>query len=359
MTVNTATGPFDSAENDGAGKRFLIRASNILIAFAAVVATSVALHPILPAPFVENVAPKLLFFAAHKNEFDTLFIGTSRIEHHLEPEIFDRVTAERGLPTRSFNLAVDDMHPPENFFVLDQILKMSPHLKWVVLEFEDIQSEPSPGARGTRRLAYWHDWPRTRLALHRIVDPKGNARWYAKLVRAALRHRDLVMHVSLFVKESTNIGRLSELLHDAGQPTRGETQLGPRRDGFRPPRAAMAPSRIAVYERKLQREVTHAHPRYIDPFAERTFREYAARFQQLGTACAFVVTPVVTQSLLRFRPTPAPPGPLFSFNNASTYPQLYRAEVRADESHLTKESADEFTRLFAEEFLRYREKKKL
>lgn len=358
MTFDTATGSFEAAQDNSAGKQLSLRALNVLLSLAALVTTSAALHPILPLPFVENVAPKLRFFAAHKDEFDTLFIGTSRIEHHLEPEIFDRVSAERGLPTRSFNLAVDDMHPPENFFVLDQILKMKPHLKWVVLEFEDIQSEPSPGARGTRRLAYWHDWPRTRLALHRIVDPKGNAHWFGKVIRAAVRHRDLAMHLSLFVKETLNVGRLSELLHGAGQPTRGEAQLGPRRDGFRPPRAAMPPSRIAAYERKLQRETANAHPRFIDPFAEKTFREYAARLRQLGTASVFIVTPVVTQSQLHFRLTPTPPGPLFSFNNVSAYPQLYRAEVRADESHLTKASADEFTRLFAEEFLRYREEGK-
>ncbi|MDQ6809230.1 MAG: hypothetical protein M3Z64_07375 [Verrucomicrobiota bacterium] len=329
----------------------LRRLLNVFAALAALAGMAAGLHAILPFPVIEQVTPKLRFFAAHKDEFDTVFVGTSRIQHQLEPAIFDRVTGELGRPTRSFNFAIDDMHPPENFFLFDEILKLKPtHLRSLIVEFEDIQSEPSPGMRGTRRLAYWHDWPRTSLALRRIIDPKGNGRWPAKLIRTVLRHHNVALHLSLWAKESVNVGRVAELLV---RPTAtDEAQLGPRQDGFRLPRAPMAPAQVPRYEQKLARETSNARPRFIDPYAEKTFREYAAKFHALGANSVFLVTPVVTQSPLRFRQSPPPPGPLLSFNDAHAYPQLYAAAIRADEAHLSQEGANEFSRLVATEFVR-------
>jgi hypothetical protein len=41
-----------------------------------------------------------------------------------------------------------------------------------------------------------------------------------------------------------------------------------------------------------------------------------------------------------------------SFNDATTYPMLFDTKVRIDDAHLTKEGAEEFTRLLAQEFVR-------
>ena len=131
----------------------------------ALLATSFFIHSFLPPSIPTGVASKLKFFSAHKDEFDTLFIGTSRVYYALSPEIFDGVTRASGIPTRSFNFGVDGMHPPENFYLIEQILKTKPkNLKWVFLETEDIQTKWD-SALGTQRVLYWHDWRRTGLTL--------------------------------------------------------------------------------------------------------------------------------------------------------------------------------------------------
>ena len=326
----------------------------MLVALAAFLGTAAVCHRLLPFPAIDNITPKLRFFAAHKDEWDTLFVGTSRFEHQLEPEIFDRQTARGGRPTRSFNLSVDGMHPPENFYVLEQVLKEKPrHLKWIVLEFGDIESRPGKGAADTRRFVYWHDWPRTSLVLRRIVNPTGNGRWYAKLFRAASHLRDCTTHLAACAKNFSNLGRAAELLNPSDDQADWPAQLGPRADGFRPPRAPMPASRVADYQRKLEREISNAHPRFLDPYAEGSFRHYAAAFARLGAQAVFVVPPVATQSPLRFRPAPAPPGPLLLFNDIRAYPELYPAAIRVDEGHLSQAGADEWTRLFAREFIRH------
>ena len=73
-----------------------VTGAGLLVALAALVTTCAFFHLVLPKAQVENVSPKLRFFAAHKNEFDTLFIGTSRIQHHISPQLFDSLTAQAG-----------------------------------------------------------------------------------------------------------------------------------------------------------------------------------------------------------------------------------------------------------------------
>ena len=96
------------------------------IALAGFVATSALFHALLPPIIPKGVAAKLEFFTQNKDQFDTVLVGTSSIYYSVSPEIFDRTASANGLPTRTFNFGIDAMHPPENFYVLDQILKTKP-----------------------------------------------------------------------------------------------------------------------------------------------------------------------------------------------------------------------------------------
>ena len=84
--------------------------------------TCVGLYAILPFPDIDEVSQKLHFFEAHKNEFDTVFIGSSRTYHQISPGIFDDVMRENGRPTHSFNFGVDGMNLPESAYLLEQVL---------------------------------------------------------------------------------------------------------------------------------------------------------------------------------------------------------------------------------------------
>src|SRR5438132_13091512 len=96
---------------------------NSAICAAAFLITCVGLHAILPFPEIDDgVSQKFRFFAAHKDEFDTLFLGSSRVYFQISPAIFDRVTRASGLPTHSFNFDIGGMYLPETSYLLQQIL---------------------------------------------------------------------------------------------------------------------------------------------------------------------------------------------------------------------------------------------
>ena len=330
-------------------KPFTYRLVCVALGLGALLATSAVYHALLPPAIPEGVVEKLRVFSEHKDEFDTLFLGSSRFYYAVSPQIFDNVTRENGVPTRTFNFGVDGMNPPENFYVLEQILKTQPRrLKWIFVEVGDIETKSHANILGTQRLLYWHDWPRTALTLRKALDPDGTTAWFKKLNRLWSARRTFTLHLSLFEKQFTNVGRAADFL--PGQPEvlarKSSFLLGPNGDGYRLAGAPMSPERAESFRRKLADEVAAARPAFIDPYAEKAYRDCAARIRQLGATPIFVVSPGFYQSPALFRKGP-PPGPFFEFNDSKTYPQLYDTKVRVDDQHLTNEGAEEFTRLLA------------
>jgi hypothetical protein len=303
----------------------------------------------------KGVAAKLEFFVQHKNEFDTVFVGTSSIYYSVSPEIFDRTTAESGLPTRSFNFGIDAMHPPENFYVLEQILRTKPtNLKWVFVETANVETKLIK-VLGTERAVYWHDWPRTALALRKALNPRGDVKkWYIRISRLWVVRRDLAVHLTLFAQRFASVGRGMELF-SSRKDDRGleaELELGPRRDGYRLAGAAMSAENAATFQRRLAQEIAEARPKPLDLYADEAYRDFAQRIRTLGAKPLFVVPPLISQSPLSFREPPPPPGPLLAFNNAASFPMFFDTKFRIDEAHLTREGAEEFTRLLAQELVR-------
>lgn len=322
----------------------------VCVALMAFIATSAVIHALLPPVIPKGVAAKLEFFAQHKDEFDTLLVGTSSIYYSVSPRIFDQTTRENGIPTRSFNFGIDAMHPPENFFVLDQILKTQPrHLKWVFLETANLETKLHK-VLGTERAVYWHDWTRTALVLRKALNPRGDAKWYVKISRLWLARRDLVTHLTLFAQRFGNVGRGTEFLFPQDRKAEAVLELGPERDGYRLAGHAMTPEDAASFQKRLAEEIAQARPNPLDPCADETYRRYEARLREIGAATVFVVPPLIFQSPVSFRQSQS--GPLLSFNDARTYPMLFDTKVRIDDAHLTREGAEEFTRLLAQEFVR-------
>ena len=317
-------------------------------------ATSFAYHALLPPSIPEGVAEKLAFFTKHQDEFDTLLLGSSRFYYALSPEDFDRITRENGVATRTFNFGIDGMNPPETFYVLDQILKTKPRsLKWIFVEVDNIETKSHLKILGTQRLLYWHDWPRTALVLGKALNPRPETKWYQRLNRLWTARRELVLHLGLFEKHFTNVGRVADFFSVPAESlgAKSDFLLGPKGNGYRLAGTAMSPEQAQQFRSKLAEEVAAPGPEFMDPYAESAYRDCATRIRKLGVAPIFVVAPSIFQSPLRFRETA--PGPLLAFNDSRTYPQLYDPKVRVDQQHLTDEGAAEFTRLLALKFVEY------
>jgi hypothetical protein len=348
------------------GRKTFIRAlTNTAIGAAAFLITCIGLRVILPFPEIDGgVSQKFRFFAAHKDEFDTLFFGSSRVYFQISPAVFDRVTRESGLSTHSFNFGIGGMYLPETAYLLEQILNLRPrNLRWVFIEYDELQTKWSLENQTSRRALYWADWERVSLLLRKLADAGTDPLWLpspAKLRDIVLRQDDekntrdlLTFYATQLEKNYTNVARavdVSEYFLGRDTKERRAMYLGVASDGYitRPNR--MSPKQAAAYDHELAAAMaqTDAHP--LSLYAVEAYRKCAQEVRKIGAAPIFLITPNITQINVATK-NAAITGVVMAFNNPRTYPNLYRAEVRRDGQHLTKSGAEEFTRIVAANFV--------
>ena len=236
------------------------------IAALAFVLACASLNAFLPFPEIDVVSRNLRFFRQHQDDFDTVFIGSSRIHHQVSPAIFDRAMRQAGLPTRTFNFGINGMSPQENGYLLERLLGAKPrHLRWVFIELDELQTKRIPEAEGTRRSLYWHDRKRTSLVLRAILDAGPEEGGFALLARIGelilpgwrkSEARDLFFfHAALFAKNFTNIGRkidLSRWISHLWKEEALSKELGSEGDGYVPRSKKMSVAEAVFYETETQ-----------------------------------------------------------------------------------------------------------
>ena len=348
------------------GKNVIRALTNAAIGGAAFLITCVGLRTILPFPEIDGgVSQKFRFFAAHKDEFDTLFIGSSRIYFQISPAIFDRVTRENGMPTHSFNFGIGGMYLPETAYLLEQILNLKPRkLRWVFIEYDELQTKWSPENQTSRRALYWADWKRVSFLLRKLTDAGTEPLWLpnpAKLRDIILRQNDekstrrlLTFYAGQFEKNYTNVAKAGDVLDyflSRDTKERRASYLGAASDGYvtRPNR--MSPSQVAAYERGLAAAMAQTDEHPLSPYAVEAYRQCATEVRSIGAAPIFLITPSTTQINVAPESTGLA-GVLMAFNDPRAYPNLFRSSVRRDGQHLTKSGADEFTRTVAANFVK-------
>ena len=188
--------------------RYALIAALFLLFFAG---TCGVIHSLLPFPSVPDLAPRFRYFAEHKNEFDTIFIGSSHVRHGVIPQQFDDEMTKRNAPTRSFNLGFSGMWPPESFYYLRQVLALHPKkLRWVFIELMDFR-EQAEGESSTTRSVYWHDAMHTGMAWRLVSE---SPKFFAQ--KADL----FADHAWQFAQNMTNPGRGAEWLSQHYFPTK-------------------------------------------------------------------------------------------------------------------------------------------
>ena len=346
-------------------KAFIRGLTNSAIGVTAFLLTCIGLRAVLPFPEIDGgVSQKFRFFAAHKDEFDTLFIGSSRIYFQISPAIFDRVTRESGLPTHSFNFGVGGMYLPETAYLLEQILNLKPrNLRWVFIEYDELQTKWSPTNQTSRRALYWADWKRVSLLLRKLTDAGTDPLWApnsTKLRDIVLRQKDekstrglLTFYAGQVERNYTNVARAADVLDyllSGDTKERHASYLGGASDGYvtRPNR--MAPGQAAAYESALAAAVTQAGTRPLSPYAVEGYRQCGQEVKNIGAAPIFLITPSIAEINIAAENTGVP-GVVMAFNDPRVYPSLFRTTVRRDGQHLTKAGAEEFTQIVAANFV--------
>ena len=319
-----------------------------MCAAAGFAGMAAVLHLALP-PHVPEVTPKLDYLKGRLGDYDTLFFGSSRIYHGVSPRVFDAVTAAGGKPTRSFNMAINGMMPPESLHLLRAILAMRPpRLRTIFLEVASEQLNPDTNNL-TIRDVYAQDCGSLIYGAKRALQDLHTGPQTDRWTRA---WDDVSASAVTFAQNEFNFGRVdltTDLvkIHDR----MGRVMLGPDSDGYLPVRHAMAQESRATFELKLEAMRSGKVPqRPPDPLNVESYSRIGDLLSERGVELVLVVAPLTLKDYHAW--VDAPPGPrLLKFDDPDRYPELYVPEHRLDSDHVNDSGAQIFSKELAQAYL--------
>ncbi|MGQ0552910.1 MAG: hypothetical protein ACT4PU_06790 [Planctomycetota bacterium] len=324
------------------------------------------LRALLPWPADGGLADKLAHFTAHRDDFEVLFLGSSRVARGYVPEVIDARLAAAGQPLRSFNLGVDAMESYETDYLLRHVLAQRPAaLKYVVMELENWVPPRSVNPRfHTERSVHWHDARQTWAVLARTG--RAPVAWQHKLTEG-------LAHARLFGRRALNLGRgVQQLGVGLSSGTAAEAKdesTAPSREeiaawaGFEPADPAAGGSWTRVHEHWLREEAAD-FPRLVEALRNQPDSDAAlANFdlealqrqrrliEEAGCVPIYAMGPAIrpkpyVQPLAQLGLLPV----IFDFSRPELYPELYDPGERFDADHLAPAGARRFSEIFAREF---------
>ncbi len=322
----------------------ILRALRNLAAFAvSLAAVCVAINSRLPSLRVPGGSEKLDYLREHRREIDTIFIGSSRVYHAFDPAQFDRATGT----TRSFNLGIDGMRPPESFYLLREVMQLGLPLRRVFIELGAINPKVNAANVGSARYVHWHDLRHTALVLRHIASSGETT---------GVKAGQVLVHAGCFLARMSNFGRGPEWLGVKlrGPPKAWRMEM-PWRDhaGFEPATSpVLAGTRRTNYEAAVRYLETNPLQRTaVPPLLGSALRELVAEVRAAGAEPLFVITPtVLARENLADLAAAGIDAPLIAFTDPRRHPAVFRADHHCDEEHLNAAGAAEFTRALAVEW---------
>jgi hypothetical protein len=118
-----------------------------------------------------EVAVKLAHLEEHGDQYDVIFIGSSRTFRGVDPAAFDARLSELGTDVRSFNLGIQGMFAYELEAVLDRVLSLDlASLRMVVVAPDVFQADLETEITTSARVVAWHGATETAAAVRRALD---------------------------------------------------------------------------------------------------------------------------------------------------------------------------------------------
>jgi len=312
---------------------------------------------LLPQSPHSVMSVKLDHFAEHKDEYDTIFLGSSRVYRGINPETFDRETAALGLPTRSFNFGVSGMVGLETEFVLNEILALKPaRLRWVFIEPALLRLGIADENARTQRVISWHDLGSTLSATRGLFTTDNDE---------LDRFREIWKHWQAYGYRMTNLGRARLELDEAPRRTMAlepDTILGPKRNGYLPLEAQRLKRRhlefldqLEQYRKKVEglggREIP-AEP--LDRFSARYVTRLCDAVESFGATTIFLITPSPDRGHSDYVIKADREGllpHLMRFDLPRRFPELFEVDARFDAAHLSRRGASLLSRSMADRFV--------
>jgi hypothetical protein len=253
-------------------------------------------------------AEKMREFRLHQDEYDLVYVGTSRVHRGFDPAAFDARLAELGRPVRSFNFGLVGLGFLEQRYLVEWILAQHPaRLRWMLVDPTDVDVVMHRANLFTMRDVAWHTPTLTAEGVR--------AAWLSDRPRAE-KVELTRLHVLHALKRLVNLGTgAAQLALWIGGVE--EASLGAHGFG-----GVDTSTSVRDPEARAAREPALVWP---SPVLWQTLRALPERVSAQGVSFRFVIPPT--------------PRPLNAFR---------KAEARGDLAELLAYEADDLPEVFAE-----------
>jgi hypothetical protein len=336
---------------------------------AALIATSAGLRALVPPATEYGLEAKLSYLADHRDAFDTIFLGSSRVAYGVDAVAFDARLSELGQARHSFNLGVGGMTTLEANHVLGRVLDLElPNLRTVFIEMGawDARFYDKKNALSNRSIG-WHTVDDTLDALRALPNiphppSKDDPSWW-RLGEGATHVHAMALHLFAVGQGPRAV---ASLLRDAPAWRKDDwvdAEDLEQHSGFQDLRTLDDPHRIRghrvflEHSEQFKQLVAGIPAGNRSPISlERHFNldALAAQIERIRAAGA---EPVYFTSPSKFAlplgRALAEAGRIpayFPFNDPDRYPDLYTIGHRNDADHLNGKGAAILGRLLAQAF---------
>ncbi len=253
-----------------------------------------------PMPFHSWTRAKIHECATLDASFDTLFLGTSRMEFGLVPAEFDARSRELGHPTRSYNGGISGLRMHDVLHVLDWIGERPPSgLRRIVMELHDLDQHVNGGQWFTDTQLEMHA-PSTIAS--RLASVAASRRG---IVEQAQQAASVLLHG---IANALALGQGDRIIDDWRALAAGKDLPETWRwndAGWRAVESSTTPhvdqmhrdlvDHRADWERALADKATRiTSENFVEGFRPEPFLEAAARLKSKGIDLVLVVMPTLT-----------------------------------------------------------------
>lgn len=322
--------------------------------------TAALLRPFVPWPEERAMRAKYEHFAAHKQEFDAVYIGSSRMLRAIDPRIVDAEVTARGQPFRSFNFGLDGMMALESDFVMQKLLELEPeHLRLVLFEantwyggFDNPGTDPH-----SQRSVFWHTPGQTARALETLW--LSDHPLWERMVLAGTHIEVAAWNVANYGQGTRILGHVRGTDRDAIGAEIPVEEIAEAR-GYQPMEGLTDKfhtegRQVFLDALKNYKEVIATIPEgnaRQGTLATYNFGALHAQYRAVeshGAELVYVVMPGRSG-------TPDPVAlhaqghvpRLMHFNQPDRYPSIFEIDRRFDLGHLSRKGAEDFSRLLAD-----------
>ncbi len=177
------------------------------------------------------IANKQKVYEESQEKYDVVFVGTSRINHGIDPLTFDKTyQKESGKKVKSFNFGISGATAGESYNVFDYLLERDKKPKYVVLElcsiFTALSKKFCKENLHTNRNKYWLDTESLGFAM-------GNVKGYQLTNHSTWdKIRFRFNYFVNFIENQLGIGMFDSILkyNLVGYPP--NKGIGPQKDGY-------------------------------------------------------------------------------------------------------------------------------